>query len=147
MVGWHHRFNGHELGQTSGDGEGQGGLVCCSPWGCMTQQLNNNKLNVCKMYHLNSFDIHTSEIISAIEIIIISITLYKVCLYPTVDLPSLLAPLQKISNYSSTCCHYQFQFSGILLDYFFIRSIFVFSKIPMKFTILTIFKVCTPQQH
>ena len=23
MVGWHHRCNGHELGQTSGDGEGQ----------------------------------------------------------------------------------------------------------------------------
>ena len=34
MAGWHHRCNGHELGQTSGDGEGQGGLVCCSPWGC-----------------------------------------------------------------------------------------------------------------
>ena len=27
------RFNGHELGQTPGDGEGQGGLVCCSSWG------------------------------------------------------------------------------------------------------------------
>ena len=26
MVGWHHRFNGRELGKTSGDGEGQGGL-------------------------------------------------------------------------------------------------------------------------
>ena len=25
--------NGHELGQTLGDGEGQRGLVCCSPWG------------------------------------------------------------------------------------------------------------------
>ena len=33
MAGWHHRCNGHEFGQTSGDGEGQGGLVCCSPWG------------------------------------------------------------------------------------------------------------------
>ena len=32
MVGWHHRFNGRELGRTPGDGEGQGGLVCCSPW-------------------------------------------------------------------------------------------------------------------
>ena len=30
MVGWHHQFNGHELGQTPGDGEGQGSLVCCS---------------------------------------------------------------------------------------------------------------------
>ena len=23
VVGWHHLFNGHELGQTPGDGEGQ----------------------------------------------------------------------------------------------------------------------------
>ena len=34
MVGWHHLSNEHELGQTLGDGEGQGGLACCSPWGC-----------------------------------------------------------------------------------------------------------------
>ena len=33
MVGWHHRFNGHELMQALGDGEGQESLVCCSPWG------------------------------------------------------------------------------------------------------------------
>ena len=32
-VGWHHQFNGHELGQAPGDGEGQGSLVCCSPCG------------------------------------------------------------------------------------------------------------------
>ena len=34
-VGWHHGLNGHhEYEQTLGDGEGQGGLVCCNPWGC-----------------------------------------------------------------------------------------------------------------
>jgi len=33
MVGWHHRLNGHEVEQTPGVGDGQGGLVCCSPWG------------------------------------------------------------------------------------------------------------------
>ena len=33
MTGWHHWCNGHELGQTLGDGEGQGGFMCCSPWG------------------------------------------------------------------------------------------------------------------
>ena len=33
MVGRHHRFNGYELGQTPGDGEGQESLVCYSPWG------------------------------------------------------------------------------------------------------------------
>ena len=33
MVEWHHRLNGHELGKTLRDGEGQGGLAGCSPWG------------------------------------------------------------------------------------------------------------------
>ena len=33
MAGWHHRLNGHESEQTLGDSEGQGSLVCCSPWG------------------------------------------------------------------------------------------------------------------
>ena len=45
MVGWHHRLNGHEFEQAPGDGDGQGSLACCSPWGCeesdMTEQLNN----------------------------------------------------------------------------------------------------------
>ena len=34
MVGWHHRLTGHVSEQTPGDGEGQGSLACCSPWGC-----------------------------------------------------------------------------------------------------------------
>ena len=33
MVGWHHRLNGPESDQTPGDGEGQGSLVHCHPWG------------------------------------------------------------------------------------------------------------------
>ena len=45
-AGWHHQLNGHELEQTPGNSEGQGSLVCCSPWGCkeldMTEQLNNS---------------------------------------------------------------------------------------------------------
>ena len=44
MVGWHYQFNGHELGETLRVGDGQGGLVCCSPWGHkeldMTEQTN-----------------------------------------------------------------------------------------------------------
>ena len=31
MVGWRHQLNGHEFGQTTGDSEGQGSLVYCSP--------------------------------------------------------------------------------------------------------------------
>ena len=46
MFGWHRQCNGHGLGQTLGDGEGQRGLACFSPWGCKesdtTWQLNNN---------------------------------------------------------------------------------------------------------
>ena len=46
MVGWHHRLKGCEFEQTPGDGEGQGSLVCCSPWGCKeldtTERLNND---------------------------------------------------------------------------------------------------------
>ena len=46
MVGWHHQGNGHEFEQAPGDGEGQGSLACCSPWGSKesdtTEQLNNN---------------------------------------------------------------------------------------------------------
>ena len=34
MVGWHHRLNDHEFEQALGVGDGQCGLVCCSPWGC-----------------------------------------------------------------------------------------------------------------
>ena len=33
MVGWHHGLNEHEFEQAPGVGDGQGGLVCCSPWG------------------------------------------------------------------------------------------------------------------
>ena len=46
MVGWHQQLNGHEFEQTQGDGEEQGSLVCCSPWGHqesdMTEGLNNS---------------------------------------------------------------------------------------------------------
>ena len=45
MVGWSHQFNGHEFEHTPGDGEGQGSLVCCSPWvrkeSDVTERLNN----------------------------------------------------------------------------------------------------------
>ena len=46
MVGWYHSLDGHEFEQAPGDGEGQGSLVCCSPWGHKesdaTEKLNNN---------------------------------------------------------------------------------------------------------
>ena len=48
MVGWHHQFDGHESEQTPGVGDGQGSLVCCSPWGRQesdtTERLNWTEL-------------------------------------------------------------------------------------------------------
>ena len=48
MAGWRPRLNGHEFEQMPGDGEGQGGLACCSPWGGKesdtTERLTNNNL-------------------------------------------------------------------------------------------------------
>ena len=49
MAGWHHRLSGHEFEQALGDGEGQGSLACCSPWGrkeldTTAQQKNNNNV-------------------------------------------------------------------------------------------------------
>ena len=44
MVGRHHQLDGQEFEQALGVGDGQGGLACCSPWGCkeldMTERLN-----------------------------------------------------------------------------------------------------------
>ena len=61
----HHQCSGHELGQTSGDGEGQGGLACCRPWGCKeletTRRLNDNSNNKEIRQHF-----HTQEITEVI---------------------------------------------------------------------------------
>ena len=44
MAGWHHWLNGHEFEWTPGVGDRQGGLACCSSWGCKesdtTERLN-----------------------------------------------------------------------------------------------------------
>ena len=44
MVGWQHRFYGHEFEQALGDGDGQRSLACYSPWvrkeSDMTEELN-----------------------------------------------------------------------------------------------------------
>ena len=43
MVAWHHQLNGHELEQTRGDSEGQGSLVCYSPWGHRQSDTTNQQ--------------------------------------------------------------------------------------------------------
>ena len=55
MVGWHHRLSGHEFEQALGVGDGQGGLVCCSPWIAKSwtqlSELNNTRDNFTHGHH------------------------------------------------------------------------------------------------
>ena len=47
MIRWHHRLSRCEFEQAPGDGEGQGSLACCSPWGRRelgrTERVNNTQ--------------------------------------------------------------------------------------------------------
>ena len=51
MVGWHHQLDEHEFESTPGVGDGQGSLVCYSPWGRKEsdtpERLNSTELNTC----------------------------------------------------------------------------------------------------
>ena len=49
-MAWHHQFNGHELEQTLGDGEGQGSLAWYSPWDHKeldTTEQQSGELSIC----------------------------------------------------------------------------------------------------
>ena len=65
IVGWYHQFDRHELGQTLGDGDGQGSLACCCPWGWEESdtvwRLNNN--NTRCQAHIGSFNPHNSHVV------------------------------------------------------------------------------------
>ena len=54
MVVWHHQLSGHEFEQAPGDDDGQGSLLCCSPWSYkqsdMIEWLNNNNITESLFY-------------------------------------------------------------------------------------------------
>ena len=61
MVGWHHRLNGHEFEQPPGDGEGQGSLVCYSPWGRKESDMTE-QLNITNKWRLRLVDRETGQV-------------------------------------------------------------------------------------
>ena len=68
MVGWHHQLNGHRFEWTLGVGDGQGGLACCSSWGCKesdtTERLNWTELKrilVKSQIHVHVSQCHTVQ--------------------------------------------------------------------------------------
>ena len=62
MAGWHQGLNGRESEWTPGDGDEQGGLMCCDSWGLKksdrTEQLNRTELN----WHESAMGVHKMEI-------------------------------------------------------------------------------------
>ena len=64
MVRWHYWLNGHEFEQAPGGGEGQGKLVCCSPWGRKksdtTEWPNNSKRDLTSrtIHHMDTLKMH-----------------------------------------------------------------------------------------
>ena len=82
MVGWHCRLNAHEFEQAPRDGEGQGSLVCCGPWGCKesdkTERLNNsNKAIEISLRYKTSFRYYKDKIV-----------LYLFCIYQRINYPN-----------------------------------------------------------
>ena len=71
MVGWHHRFNGHEFEQALAVGDGQGGLACCSPWGCRVRYYWATELNWTSCFSLVL--LVTIELLSEKSVILIKI--------------------------------------------------------------------------
>ena len=86
MAGWHHHLDGHEFEQALGIGHGQGGLVCCSPWGHKesdtTEQLNWTELKYPSFY-LPTYDIY----------LCLSFYLPTYLLYLSLHLPTCLSHL------------------------------------------------------
>ena len=71
MVGWHHWLNGHEFESTLGAGDEQGGLVCCSRWGCRVGHDWATELNwyiyiyICNIFIcMYIFYVHINNVIS-----------------------------------------------------------------------------------
>ena len=64
MVGWHYWLDGHEFEQALGVGDGQGGLACCSPWGCRVScdwatELSWTELNIMSLFSKAEHKAHT----------------------------------------------------------------------------------------
>ena len=67
MVGWHHRYDGHEFEQALGVGDGQRGLACCSPWVANRHDWAselNCALYICvyTVIYVNSTHVYTQQI-------------------------------------------------------------------------------------
>ena len=136
-VGWHHWLNGHDFEQTLGVADGQGSLVCCSPWGHKesdtTERVNWTKLNSMQLF---SWSISKFQEIHIFIIFIIPILFSTILVwwYP-------LKPSMKIGviagdfGWASVCHHDKGMMAYYSLEW---------RELEMK---LGVTVVCLPQAH
>ena len=73
IYGWHHRLSGHEFEWTLEFGDWQGGLVCCSPWGCKELDMTE-WLNLTELKHIVYLDFCLSSFVNKIHIYLMQIS-------------------------------------------------------------------------
>ena len=111
MVGWHHRLDGHEFEQALGIGDGQGSLVCCSPWGPKELDMTNglNWLICHQVMGLDAMILDVCKLSFKPAFSLSSFTLIKSSLVPRHFLP-----LEWYHLYIWGCCYFSWQ-SGFQL--------------------------------
>ena len=75
MAGWHHWLSGHESEQILGDSEGQGSLVCCSPWGSKGLDKTEQQIlpvKSCDSRHYGKFQVWEGPRLSGTENMMVS---------------------------------------------------------------------------
>ena len=83
MAGWHHGLNGHGFGWTPAVDDGQGGLACCSSWGCKesdtTERLNWTKLKMAVVFTRSSTHLRIfSPLVLSITVQGVYLTIVKI---------------------------------------------------------------------
>ena len=61
LVGWYHWLNGHKFEQTLADSEGQGSLVCWSPWSQSQTWLSAWTTTVVRVHHHHHLDLTETQ--------------------------------------------------------------------------------------
>ena len=83
MAGWHHRLDGRDFEWTPGVGDGQGGLMCCTPWGRkesdMTEWLNWTE------HRLTDLEKEFFDKINGAINVIFKILYYETCLHKSTN--------------------------------------------------------------
>ena len=128
MVGWHHRLNEHEFEQALGVGDGQGSLVCCSPWGRKesdtTEGTQHNSISAVQLLSCDPMDCSTPglpvhhQLLELLQFMFIKSVMpsnHLILCRPLLLPPSIFPSIRVFSNESVLCIkwpkYWSFSFS------------------------------------